>query len=235
LRLAAICIAGLLALYLTAAYFILPLFWRNYVRRHPSLQGIPGISYTANGIPGDPLNVALIGTRAEVDQVLQAAHWFPADPVNLHSSVEIAAASLLRRSYNQAPVSGLYLAGRKQDLAFQQAAGRDPRQRHHVRFWLSGKVDPDSRPIWVGAAIYDERVGLSRRTEQITHHTAANIDAERDKLFRDLAETGALMEVVIEEGFHKICQGRNGGGDPWRTDGNLHLGVIKPAVAQAGP
>jgi tRNA threonylcarbamoyl adenosine modification protein YjeE len=234
-RLAAILVAGLLAVYLGVAYVALPTFWKGYARRHPSLEDIPGISYTANGIPGDPLNVALIGTKAEVVRAMLAAGWYPADPITLRSSLEIAAASVLRRSYDQAPVSSLYMAGRKQDLAFEQPVGRDPRHRHHVRFWLSDKADPDGRPLWVGAAIYDERVGLSHRTEQITHHTGADIDAERDKLFGDLEQAGVLSEVTVEQGFHKVREGRNGGGDPWHTDGNLYLGVVKPALAQAGP
>jgi hypothetical protein len=87
-------------------------------------------------------------------------------------------------------------------------------------------VDRDGRPVWVGAAIYDTSVGFSDTTGQITHHTAADIDAERDKLFRDLKQTGDLSEVYTIQGFHKILQGRNGGGDPWHTDGGLAVGVI---------
>jgi len=121
----------------------------------------------------------------------------------------------------------LYLFGRKQDLAFEQAVGGNPRERHHVRFWRTEKVDPDGRPVWVGSAIFDERVGLSRRTGQITHFTGADIDAERDKLFDDLKETDDLAEMYIVEDFHTIRQGKNGGGDPWHTDGNLYVGVIK--------
>jgi hypothetical protein len=102
-----------------------------------------------------------------------------------------------------------------------------------VRFWQTDKVDGDGRPIWVGSAIYDERVGLSRTTGQITHVTAADVDAERDYLFQCLQETGDLAEQYIVEGFHKVRAGRNGGGDPWYTDGNLSVGVIKPANPQS--
>ena len=28
--------------------------------------------------------------------------------------------------------------------------------------------------------------------------------------------------------FHKTREGRNGGGDPWRTDGKLYVGIIAP-------
>jgi hypothetical protein len=223
-------VAGLLAAYLALAYLVLPETWKGYAHRHPSLEDIPGISYTANGIPGDPLNVALIGTRDEVCRALERARWYRADPLSLHSSLRIAAASTLNRPYDRAPVSNLYLAGRREDLAFEQPVGRNPRQRHHVRFWLSGKVDADGRPVWVGAAIFDDKVGFSHTTGQVTHHTEPRIDAERDKLFGDLEKTGELSEVVIDYGFHKVLKGRNGGGDRWHTDGNLNVGVIKPGT-----
>jgi hypothetical protein len=132
-------------------------------------------------------------------------------------------------------VSNLYLFGRKQDLAFEQPVGNNPRHRHHVRFWKTEKVDEDGRPVWVGSAVYDERVGLSRTTGQVTHVTAADVDAERDYLFKDPKETGDLEDFFIEEGFHKILEGRNGGGDPWHTDGNLFVGVIKPSIASSNP
>lgn len=224
-RVAALAAALVLA-YLVAAYLILPLAWKRYAHKHPSLEDIPNITYTANKIPGDPLNVALIGTETQVKKVMLAAKWYPADPITLRSCLEMADAAVFKRSYDDAPVSSLYLFGRKEDLAFEQPVGDDPRQRHHVRFWRSEKVDPDGRPVWVGAAIYDKRVGLSHTTGQITHHTAPDIDAERDKLFSDLKQTGNLSEVYAIAGFHKILEGRNGGGDPWHTDGDLYVGVI---------
>ena len=64
-----------------------------------------------------------------------AAKWNPADPLTLESSIEIAAATVMRKPYADAPVSSLYLFGRKQDLAFEKPVGNDPRRRNHVRFW----------------------------------------------------------------------------------------------------
>jgi hypothetical protein len=216
---------GLLLLYLAMAYLLLPAFWTYYAYRHPALENMPGITYTADGIPGDPINVTLVGTKAEVIRIMLAAQWHPADPLTLRSCLEIAATTILERSYDDAPVSSLYFWGRKEDLAFEQPVGPDPRQRHHVRFWRSDKVDADGRPAWVGAATYDKSVGLSHTTGQITHHIAADLDAERDHLFRDLERTGDLAEMHDVNDFHKTREGRNGGGDPWHTDGKLYVGV----------
>jgi hypothetical protein len=219
---------GLLLLYLLTAYLIAPAVWVRYARRHPSFDEIPRITYTRDGHPGDPLNVSLIGTERQVKTIMVAAKWYPADPLTFRSCLEIASATVLKRPYDAAPVSNLYLFGRKEDLAFEQPVGKDPRHRHHVRFWRTENVDSDGRPVWIGAAIYDKKVGFSHTTGQITHHTGADIDAERDYLFRCLERTGDLAEVFVVNDFHKIREGKNGGGDPWHTDGNLYTGVIRP-------
>jgi hypothetical protein len=215
----------LLLIYLVIAYFLMPIDWRWYAHRHPSLDYVPGITLAGNRIPGDPLNVALIGTETEVKHVMLAAGWYAADPLGLRSDLEIAADTVLKRPDDRAPVSNLYLFGRKEDLAFEQPVGSSPRKRNHVRFWRTDKID-DGRPMWIGSATYDERVGLSHTTGQITHHIAPDVDAERDHLFKDLTVTGDLSETYFENGFHKTLEGRNGGGDPWHTDGRLEVGVI---------
>jgi LssY-like putative type I secretion system component LssY len=217
---------GLLLVWAALAYLILPAAWKRYAHRHPSPDDVPGITQTADGIPGDPLNVALIGTKADLVKIMLAAKWYPADPLSLKSSVGIAVDAVFKRPDPDAPVSSLYLFGRKEDLAFEQAVGDNPRHRHHVRFWKTGKTDPDGRPVWVGSAVFDQRVGLSRTTGQVTHVTAPDVDAERDYLFRCLEQTGDLSETYVVAGFHKTLSGRNGGGDPWTTDGNLYAGVI---------
>jgi hypothetical protein len=221
-------ISGVLLVWLLLAYVVMPEAWKRYVDRHPDLADVPGITHTKDGIPGDPINVALIGGDAEIKQSMQAAGWFPADPLGLRSDLRIAADTVLKRPDEQAPVSSLYLLGRKEDLAFEQPVGHSPRQRHHVRFWRSDKFGSDGRPMWIGSAVYDQGVGFSHTTGQITHHTAADIDAERDYLLSNLQQSGQLTQQYVVDGFHKILTGRNGGGDPWHTDGRLLVGIVAP-------
>jgi hypothetical protein len=226
LRRVIVAVIALLVIYGLIAYVAAPLVWRRYVHRHPALDDVPGITHTASGIPGDPINVALVGTKTELIKIMLAAKWHPADPLSLKSSLEIAEATVLRRPYEDAPVSNLYLWGRKEDLAFEQQVGDDPRKRHHVRYWRSEKEDAEGRPLWGGSVTYDERVGLSLTTGQITHHIGPDVDAERDALFAELRKTGDLADVTIIDDFHKVRSGRNGGGDPWSTDGRLFVGWI---------
>lgn len=218
---------ALLATYLVAAYLIAPLLWEHYAERHPTFDDNPRITQTGDGHPGDPLNVALIGTQPQVDAIMQSAGWYPAAALGIRSDLRIAADTLLSRPDVEAPVSSLYLFGRKEDLAFEQPVGDSPRKRHHVRFWKTKDVDGFGRPLWIGSASFDQRVGLSHTTGQITHHIAPDIDAERDHLLDNLEQTGKLSEVYWVDDFHTIRQGRNGGGDPWFTDGKLGVGIIR--------
>jgi len=218
--------AAVLLIYLLVAYVLLPLAWELYIHRHPALDEVPGITETGTGIPGDPLNVALIGTKSQVEAIMHAAGWYPANALGLKSDLKIAADTVLDRPYDEAPVSSLYLFGRKEDLAFEKPVGDNPKQRNHVRFWETPKPDSDGRPCWIGSATYDERVGLSHTTGEVTHHIAADVDTERDRLMRDLEQTGELSQIDTVPDFHKVPEGTNGGGDPWHTDGALTVGVI---------
>jgi hypothetical protein len=220
-------LAVALSVYLVVAYLVMPALWKRYERRHPALDDTPGVTQTGDGHPGDPINVAIIGSEAEVQSIMKAAGWFPADPLGLKSDLKIAADTVLKRPYDEAPVSALYLFGRKEDLAFEQPVGNDPRQRHHVRYWKSAKVDDQGRPLWAGSVTYDRRVGLSYTTGQVTHHISGDVDAERDRLFLELHKTGDLADFQIVAGFHKVTSGKNGGGDPWHTDGDLFVGTIQ--------
>jgi len=223
---AALLSAFVLLLYLSLAYVAAPFAWKRLVSRHPELDDAPRITYTAAGIPGDPLNVALIGTESELKKLLLKAHWYPADALTLKSCLEIAETTVLKRPYDAAPVSNLFLWKRKEDLAFEKPVGDNPRHRHHVRFWRAEGSDLEGRPLWIGAATFDRSVGISHRTGQVTHHIASDIDAERDSLFQDLEATGDLSSIDVVPDFQTVLEGKNGGGDPWHTDGSLYVGAI---------
>lgn len=223
-----------LAMWAAAAYLVAPWLWKKYFQHHSQLTDGPRITHTGDGHPGDPLNLALIGSDAEVVRAMTAAGWYPADPITFASSVRIAVDSVFRRPDDNAPVSNLYLFGRKQDLAYEQPVGDSPRQRHHVRFWRWDQLE-DGRPVWFGSATFDERVGLSHTTGQVTHHIGPDVDAERDGIMNEIEKAGWAQQLSFVDGFHHQLEGRNGGGDLWRTDGRLGVVVLrgKPTPASA--
>jgi hypothetical protein len=204
------------------AYIVLPLSWTHYEHQR-ALAGFTMVTRTAQGIPGDPINVGLVGTKADVLCALHAATWYPADPITFRSSVEIVGSVILRRPYRDAPVSSLYYQGRREDLAFEKPVGDSADRRHHVRFWEVVKQGQEGRPVWLGSATFDRGVGLSHLTGQVTHHIAPDIDSERDELTNDLKAAKVVEAIYQVSGVGPTLIGRNGEGDRYYTDGEVDI------------
>lgn len=209
-------------IYLIAAYILAPTFW------HLRLRGfeLPNelLTTTRIGLQGDPINFGLIGTKAEVLASFNAAGWHPASPTTFLSSVEIGLSVLLHVSDPGAPVSTLLFQGRRFDFAFEQQSGASAGTRHHVRIWLVDQNDGEGA-LWIGAASFDRKSGVSRLTGQITHHIAPDLNAERDKLVNDLSGSGWVQEQFTIDDV-AIKEGKNGGGDPYFTDGDLVVMIL---------
>ena len=214
-----------LTAYLLLAYIILPALWSHH-EHEPGLAALPMVTRTASDIPGDPLNVGLVGTKADVLQAMHAAGWFPADPITLRTSVEIVGSVVLDRPYHDAPVSPLYYQGKKEQLAFEKPDGRSADRRHHVRFWQVLEKGTDGRPVWLGSITFDRGVGLSHDTGQVTHHISPNIDAERNLLMHDLRDAGMIQNFFQISGVGPTLFGRNGEGDPYYTDGEIDIATL---------
>ena len=208
--------------YVIIAYVALPFGWKHYEHQR-GLDGISMLTQTKQGIHGDPINVGLVGTDADVLCAMHSAGWEPADPVTLRSSIKIIGSVVLDRPYPAAPVSDLFLLGRKEDLAFEKSDGKSADRRHHVRLWEVLPKGDEGRPVWLGAVTYDRGVGISHYTGQVTHHIAADIDAERDGLTNNLKSAHVVTTDYTVSGIGLIFNGRNGGGDRYFTDGEVKV------------
>ena len=180
----------------------------------------PLVTFNRAGKPGDPINVQITGTGGQIGAAFAAAGWYRADEIDFITSVRISVDSIFGRAYSTAPVSNLYLYGRKEDLAFERP-GRNVRQRDHIRFWNMGRVAADGRPVWIGSGTRDVRVEMSRTNHLPTHGIAPDLDAERDLVVSELAQSGWVVADTSRPGFGKETHGFNGGGDPYFTDGQV--------------
>lgn len=214
--------------YVLFAYVIAPDAWKRFVGRHPSVEDVPNITHGKDELPGDPVNLALYGDESALRSAMVKAGWNVADPLGLRDDARIVMDTLGRKAYPSAPVSDLYLFGRVEDVAFEMPIGNDPSRRHHVRFWRSGEA-ADLR--WLGAATLDRSVGLARTTGQVTHHIDPDVDLERDHVLGSLQAAKRLSERWYVLDFHIQRNGKNAGGDPWRTDGRLGAGRLTPVTA----
>jgi hypothetical protein len=226
------------ALLLVAAVFLVrALLLQMFVHYEhaPALESVPKLTESARHVPGDPVNVALVGSEAEVVGGFRAAGWAMADPLNWRSKIAIARSVLRHRPDSTAPVSPLYLFGRPEDLAFEREVGPSAARRHHVRLWQVPGVRLDGRPVWVGDATFDMRAGISHRGLHPTHHIARPIDQERDTVLANLAAAGQLTRRFQVTGAGARIGARNAEGDAYDTDGELAVGVLSPDNVPRGP
>jgi hypothetical protein len=215
-------VAFVVAVWALVAYLAAPFVWSELERGTPPL---PMLTTTPLGIPGDPVNLGLVGTEAEIVTAFHAVGWRPADAITLKSAVGIGLSVVLGRPYADAPVSNLIYDGRRQDLAFEREEGASANRRHHVRLWkTSGE---SGRPLWLGTASFDRDAGFSHNTLQFTHHIAPDVDAERDLVIGEMTTAGLLERSYEIAGRGATQDGRNGGGDVYFTDGRAIVGVLK--------
>ncbi|RAX19024.1 MULTISPECIES: LssY C-terminal domain-containing protein [unclassified Actinomyces] len=196
-----------------------------------------GRTRTADGLLGDPVNLAVLGDEEDIHAAMTKAGWVRADPITLRSAWGIVVSSLLRRSYPAAPVSDLLLFGHKQDFAYQKEVEGNPAQRHHIRFWRvpEGWVMPGGRRVdWLAGATYDRSVGLSTLTFQVTHKIDADIDVERDYVVDDVRWANDAASLEIWPDFFTAYHHRNGGGDRIVTDGDLYVLNLDRLVPDSG-
>lgn len=205
-------ILALSATYGIGAYVILPRVVRMSVKITKRGR-VPRYTITGDGMPGDPVNVALTGTLGELRAAFAGIGWSVADRLSFRSSIAMARSFVFNKPYATAPFSTLYLFGRGQDIGFQKAIDDSPRKRHHVRFWALSLGDAQStlgtagfwlntdrppdgdRVLWVGAVTRDTGFGLTKLTFQITHATDADTNAERQFLFGELEKGGVIADV----------------------------------------
>jgi hypothetical protein len=207
-------VLALLLLWFGIAYGGLPRLWSHHEHKRIGLRD-EIISYTAQDIPADPINLELIGPRDAIGCAFSKAGWKLADNVSVRSAIKIAASVVLQRPYPQAPVSSLFVNDRVQDMAFQQDQGRSADRRHHIRFWQVGPND------WLAAATFDRGVGVSLFTLQITHHIGSNVDQERDDAGKIIEASGGQLKGQFSSRIPPGVWHRNGGGDRYRTDGMI--------------
>jgi len=218
-------ILALALTYAVAAYVILPRVVRMSLKILQR-KSVPTFTLTGDGFPGDPVNLALVGTFAELRAAFATAGWTEADPLGLKSSWGMVVAFVLNRPYPAAPFSTLYLFGRGQDVGFQKAIDGSPRKRHHIRFWaLSAEraeealntaafwLNADRPPLedivlWVGAGTRDTGFSLTKFTFQVTHATDSDADAERDFIIGELKRFGAVRDVTWHREGERLNLGR---------------------------
>ena len=211
--------------YCAGAYVVLPRAVRIGLRILKRGR-VPSYTLTGDGLPGDPVNLVLVGAYRDLRAAFATAGWSEADRLGLASSCRMIRAFVFKTPYPTAPFSTLYLFDRGQHVGFQLPIGGNPRKRHHVRFWglpldraeatldtpefwlASNRPSEEERALWIGAATKDVGISLTRLTFQITHATDSDTNEERDFLISELHRAGTVENIRSHLPGERIITGR---------------------------
>jgi hypothetical protein len=230
--------------YLLGAYVLVPAIIRVWRILRPA-EHLPLYCITPDGFASDPLNIGIVGTRRQLIEAMQQAGWHMADPHSPKNLIRHGLSAIYGWHYPNAPVSNLYLFGRRQDLAFEIPIKSKAASRHHVRFWATS-YDPqkplDSKIMhwqnrdshvkrdslfWVGAASLDVGVGYIRHNLQITHFVDPDTNKERNLIVGDLRSAGRVKKTQkVKTGepyklINRVLQGQ------LHADGKMTIVTLK--------
>ena len=233
--------------YILAAYVLIPAAIRLIRIIHPP-KHLPLYCVTPDGLASDPLNIGIIGTRRELINAMQDAGWEVADRHSLRNMLRLVYSHILKLSYPNAPVSSLYLFGRKQDIAFEVQPQGSSASRHHVRFWATTYDDTKKFSIqtihwhnrskhvfgdnvlWVGAASKDVGVSIIRHNFQPSHMIDPDTDTERELIAAQLRK----MNLVKRIDTIKLDKPYKLANRVWRgslhSDGKMKIVTLKRAT-----
>ena len=192
----------------------------NLAELRLALAQLPCCTKDKNGKnPGDPLNIAVIGTVDDVFYAFLRAGWDETETIYQASLAKTVKSFLFGGKYRYSPVSALYVFGRSQDIALQKA--RDTiHERNHLRLWMTNMRFAD-KPVWIGQISRD--IGVRFTTKTITTHKIdPDVDETRAYLLQNLWYAQSLQRYAYVKGVGEAPYDEprtNLTGDPYFPDG----------------
>ena len=198
--------------YVLAAYVLIPLLIRAVRIIFPA-RHLQSYCVTPDGFASDPINIGIIGTKKDLVTAMKAAGWHVADKHTIKNLAHEMVSAFFNRSYDAAPMSNLYLFGRKQDIGFEMDIAGSRGHRHHVRFWATTyrpgaklnfgtilwhrqrKWAISRHTLWVGAASKDVGFALIRHNVQVTHMIDPDTDSERQLIIDGLSAQDRVVST----------------------------------------
>jgi hypothetical protein len=155
-----------------------------------ALEGMPCCAATESGRgTEDPLNFVLIGPPDAVFPAFARTGWHVAEVLRGRSALETFWSYFFGSQYRYAPISAIYLFGRRQDLSLQKAR-ETARERNHLRIWRT-PLTLEGKPVWIGQISRD--IGLSYSwSKLVAHEVDPDVDEARNYLVQDMLRSQRL-------------------------------------------
>lgn len=179
---------------------------------------------------GDPLNIVVMGEIENFLPYFLERGWEVSEDIYISSVFREIVAFVSGGRYNYAPVSALYLFGRRQDLALQK-----PREniysRNHLRLWLS-PYKYEGNPVWIGQISRDIGVSFSTKNWWLSNHDIdRQVDEARNFLVQDMMMSGGVERFGYVRGMEPAPEDspmRNFMNQPIYTDGLRAVFLFSP-------
>ena len=181
---------------------------------------LPPRAMNGEGREGDMLNLLFVAHEDELQATFARAGWLRVEK----SKPQIIWHLLCQRKhYTKLPMNKLYVFGRAQDYSFSLP---DPRfivaQRHHLRIWKTDGV-VNGVPLWVAAATHDISIEFVKRKFRLFHRIDPNVDAEREFIAGNLAETRQLAHEEYVANATPVFEAQTETGQPYYSDSRMLL------------
>lgn len=241
---------AILVTYIAGAYLLIPALIR-LIRVLAPARHIQAYSVTPDGFASDPVNIGIVGTDRELLAAMRSIGWEVADPHTPRYLLRAIASTIFNRPYPTAPMSNLYLFGRKQDIGFEKIIKGERGHRHHVRFWAAtyrdgtdlstGKINwhqhrarrQSGAALWVGAASRDIGLAFIMHNVQVTHMIHPDTNVERELIIGGLKRAGlvaATESIRLRRPYRLPNRAWGGSLD---SDGRLIIVKLKSQAASS--
>jgi hypothetical protein len=200
-------------------------------RLRTQLQQLPPAVTNAKGTAsGDPLNLVLVGNAPVMMAALSECGWSFTHRIDGTTVRRMIDSALEGRPYLTAPVSSVFVFGRKQDVAFQRARP-NLAQRNHLRLWRA-PYTVEGQSVWIGQVSRDIGIKLTRKSPTLTTHV---IDPLVDEARQFVLESLLHRYRIASFGFIRAAEPAplahprtNLTGDPYITDGLRLVVFLSP-------
>ena len=184
------------------------------------MELLPPRSLNGEGREGDMLNLMFVASEDDLQEAFARAGWLKVEK----SKPQIIWHLLWQRThYAKLPMGRLYVFGRAPDFSY---ALPDPKsivaRRHHLRIWKTDRA-LNGIPLWVGAATHDVAIQFVKRKFRLFHRIDPNVDAERDFIAANLAETHRLSREQYLRCSDPVFDAQTATGQAYYSDSRMLL------------
>ncbi|MCP5519830.1 MAG: LssY C-terminal domain-containing protein [Verrucomicrobiales bacterium] len=198
----------------------IPDYTRSEVRS--ALESLPAAVSDRRGRgSGDPVNLVVVGDPGDIGLAFARQGWDLTEVLTFGNVFRLIGSFVFNRTWENSPISSLYLFGRRQDMALQKARATI-HERNHLRLWLA-PFTCEGQVVLVGQISRD--IGLRftfKAPGWVTHKIDPDVDEARDYLAQEMVTSGSVGTVTLVGGVGQASREtpqRNLTGDPFFTDG----------------